>query len=902
MNNLKFLVMGMLALATQHMITLDTTAQETRDLTINVNGRADVNQIYAFGCWDEFTIINATGINWLRVVEDDLIFPVWETSSNILYDGVPIPGRTTKTVKRHPPCEGCGWQCPTVLALVATGQGTLTLRFKQFSGEPPFAIEGEYLDKYDGTYGAMYGTITANPSNLQPGNSTNIEVRLPEKMRRLVSGIVLEFTDAQRQTPNRVTLPFDIDGVYNFTYTVPDDGSFERLNVPMEFPVRFEAISNNPGTNGQNYVITSGITYLKIASTLTVELNIQGRIVQQGSNNTWNNERPRAVGARILNGQGPFTSRWIVNGQEVNLPPEQVPFSTGRSLQDQNVLANAASITFEVTDANGNTASGSIFVGINTDLSFQFMVQGVKVENGATVKWREGSSKLVTINPIYGGKTPLKGKWYINQEEVVSKTLVNRFDQLTEQEFLDKARSITYEVMDANGVVSSGTIYLGDPTASPGGPTDPTGPVGPAPVPPPLTGDPTREPDPTIDWNNKPWLDEKVQQCTHEYLQQIVLHMENEIRKWENTGLPEASQKELFTSIDDWGRLLNPYITATGRVDGNWENPTHYVWYAFNNISTTTRYGRTVEYYVKYECNLLNYNPDDIKSAINDVSNDEENTAWDDQKIRDAQDGLNNLLEIARNLYRLFNLNYQKFVNEINDRNSNPLQNEVIALCLAGAQGQFEDHAYNKDSIDSMGNLLIAQSATNKDIDMFEIIQNLSEVQGQADDMTKKLEEMKTLLLSQGGDIDEIMTTGQLLIAQNNVNPEFAQDGGVNVEFFGDGVDNFGDGLQDYMYGNVRRGNVLIVIWDAGNIADDIFGVALSGKGDLGTTPPGGRRNFDISVSSGAYTLTITGIYTDPNTPPCTYGIQVYDKDNLILQEVNIMDINQQIQYNLIIQ
>jgi hypothetical protein len=172
------------------------------------------------------------------------------------------------------------------------------------------------------------------------------------------------------------------------------------------------------------------------------------------------------------------------------------------------------------------------------------------------------------------------------------------------------------------------------------------------------------------------------------------------------------------------------------------------------------------------------------------------------------------------------------------------------------------------------------ESALNPDIKISDIISIFSEVEGQSTEMKNKLDEMRDLLASYGADVDEIMNNGQQL-AQNNVNPEFAQDGGVNLEFPGDGVDNTGDGLQDFLYGNVRRGNVLIVVWDAGLIADDVFEVSITGKGVLGETPPGARRNFDISLSPGTYTITIKGIYTE--VEKCTYGLQVYDRDDRIL-------------------
>jgi hypothetical protein len=291
-----------------------------------------------------------------------------------------------------------------------------------------------------------------------------------------------------------------------------------------------------------------------------------------------------------------------------------------------------------------------------------------------------------------------------------------------------------------------------------------------------------------------------------------------------------------------------------------------------------------------------------IDDAIKDLTENSSNK-WDSQKIKNGLISLNNLLELLRSLYNKFNINYSKFVNEINDQKSDPLENEIIALCLASAQNQYTDHTVNKDTLDASGNALISQAAISKDVNVFEIVKIMSEVQTQSDDMNRKFGEMKNLLVVRGGDTDEIISSGQNLIAQGNVNPEFAQDGGVNVEFAGDGLDNIGDGLQDFIYGNIRRGNVLIVVWDSGNYMDDIFEVIISGRGSMGMTPPGARRNFDISLAPGTYTLIIKGIYTDPNTPNCTFGLQVYDQDTSLFNEAQLEDIleNQEMAYSITI-
>ena len=288
-----------------------------------------------------------------------------------------------------------------------------------------------------------------------------------------------------------------------------------------------------------------------------------------------------------------------------------------------------------------------------------------------------------------------------------------------------------------------------------------------------------------------------------------------------------------------------------------------------------------------------------IDAAIDDLMNDEAHRKWDNQKIQNVLRNLNELLNLSRSLYGQFNINYNKLVNEVKDQKSNPTQNDLLALCLVNANRNYNDHTVIKDTINARGRELIAQATSNPDVKTSGIISIYSEVENQSTDMKNKLQEMRDLLASYGADFDEILNNGQQL-AQSNANPEFAQDGGVNMEFPGDGVDNFGDGLQDYLYGNVRRGNVLIVVWDAGQIADDIFEVSLSGKGILGETPAGGRRNFDISLNPGYYTLTIKGIFTQVER--CTFGLQVYDRDERIeAVPYYELDVNQAVSYNITI-
>jgi hypothetical protein len=71
----------------------------------------------------------------------------------------------------------------------------------------------------------------------------------------------------------------------------------------------------------------------------------------------------------------------------------------------------------------------------------------------------------------------------------------------------------------------------------------------------------------------RPWRDFYVQQNVRLYLQTRVL------RYWIDNH-PHKPCSNI--RVDEWGRWLCRYITPTNGVDGPWENPTHFVFYAYN--------------------------------------------------------------------------------------------------------------------------------------------------------------------------------------------------------------------------------------------------------------------------------------------------------------------------------
>lgn len=94
----------------------------------------------------------------------------------------------------------------------------------------------------------------------------------------------------------------------------------------------------------------------------------------------------------------------------------------------------------------------------------------------------------------------------------------------------------------------------------------------------------------------QPWRDFQVQNCGRRFLNEVVLP--DWIRNHPHKNCSNIR-------VDEWGRLLCRYITpTTNRVDGPWENPTNYLFYAYNNFQTQQRYGITLNNYMREFCGI----------------------------------------------------------------------------------------------------------------------------------------------------------------------------------------------------------------------------------------------------------------------------------------------------------
>lgn len=93
-----------------------------------------------------------------------------------------------------------------------------------------------------------------------------------------------------------------------------------------------------------------------------------------------------------------------------------------------------------------------------------------------------------------------------------------------------------------------------------------------------------------------PWRDFYVQNGARRFLKEVVLP------DWVQNH-PHQNCSNI--RVDEWGRVLCRYITPTQiGVDGPWENPTHFLMYAYNTFQTQQRYGITLNTFLRQFCDI----------------------------------------------------------------------------------------------------------------------------------------------------------------------------------------------------------------------------------------------------------------------------------------------------------
>ena len=93
----------------------------------------------------------------------------------------------------------------------------------------------------------------------------------------------------------------------------------------------------------------------------------------------------------------------------------------------------------------------------------------------------------------------------------------------------------------------------------------------------------------------RPWRDFRVQNAARRFLRQVVLP--DWIQNHPHDGCSNIR-------VDEWGRLLCRCIMPVGPVDGPWENPTHFLFYAYNQYQVEQYYGTTLNTFIRNYCQV----------------------------------------------------------------------------------------------------------------------------------------------------------------------------------------------------------------------------------------------------------------------------------------------------------
>ncbi|MBD3387298.1 hypothetical protein GF407_20505 [candidate division KSB1 bacterium] len=277
-----------------------------------------------------------------------------------------------------------------------------------------------------------------------------------------------------------------------------------------------------------------------------------------------------------------------------------------------------------------------------------------------------------------------------------------------------------------------------------------------------------------------------------------------------------------------------------------------------------------------------------LGSAIDSVKNgEEEEELCDEEAMLADYIILMELVSEANLVYAGFEAKFQKFRKEINDQDSDVCKNTILAVAFAGAKRDMAEMERLAALVEDVATALILQLGICPDLTLGltvrDIITEVAKLGRPRNEMIDALATMQSLLATYGCDEQEVSENGEQ-VAENTNDPNIIDDGGAGgSEVCGDGKDNDGDGLIDEGCSSTGNYNVALYLYDSGSAKDDIFGLSVSGHGNLGTTPEGGARTYPLNLAPGSYVATVSVISAPDNVG--TFTLTIREGDTVIAGE-----------------
>ncbi|MBD3179780.1 MAG: hypothetical protein GF417_09325 [Candidatus Latescibacteria bacterium] len=263
----------------------------------------------------------------------------------------------------------------------------------------------------------------------------------------------------------------------------------------------------------------------------------------------------------------------------------------------------------------------------------------------------------------------------------------------------------------------------------------------------------------------------------------------------------------------------------------------------------------------------------DLDEAVDDMEEDQEEDVCTSLDIPSLHGEMQLLASKANSAHGDFMNFSSKFEKELGDRAADPCGNGMIAYCYAGASRSVEKLSSVVEQAADLATEILASSvfcpdeaseAAASGYSTKGLISVIADMGYQRSQARSRLASMKGRLNEYGCDEEEVERNGERY-TQDELDPDLLQDGGSMIEVPGDGVDNDANGLQDENIDALSGYNITCVLYDSGNLKDDVFDLSVSGFGRLGSTPAGGLRKFGLNIAPGTYTATVTIVSAPDN-------------------------------------
>ena len=277
----------------------------------------------------------------------------------------------------------------------------------------------------------------------------------------------------------------------------------------------------------------------------------------------------------------------------------------------------------------------------------------------------------------------------------------------------------------------------------------------------------------------------------------------------------------------------------------------------------------------------INVKETTIDEAIDNTEEGEPDPELCNQNAINAQWGrLQTLLAMRGSIAFDLTLKSSRFFKEVNSEN-NACDNKLLAAAYAGCLKDRATYQSLLNEASAVASNLLYQkgmcpASASFPFTVTDIIGEIKSLRGFSDIIDSEIAKMKAELAALGCDEQEVEEGGNE-VAENTNDPNVIGGGGA-VEICGNGLDDDGDGLIDEGCESQGNFNILIIVYDSGNLKDDVFALSVSGQGNLGNTPKGGARSYPLSLSPGSYTATVTVISAPDNVGTFTIAVKEGDK------------------------